>query len=359
MTVRAVVLKIHLWLGVGTAIFLVILGLTGSVTAFENDIDHWLHPGLYYVQVHPQVLPEAELIQTVQQRFAPARVAAVHIFRQPDLAHLMQLNDRSTVLVSPYDAHILGRLAGPSTTQRIIGYIHQLHTHLVPDPRSARTAARIGGVIVQGVGLVLCLLVILGLILWWRTKRVAIKWKAPWFRICFDAHHTIGIYSALFLFIAALPGALIGRGDLIARLTHSPGPSRFPQLQSGIARGGTPIGVDPAERIALAVIPGTMVADVQLPLNPKDVFIVILRVPEETSESAHGYIFIDQYSGKVLRAVNFLTDDPAYRVIRFNRSIHTGDVWGSPGHILVSLSSLLLVVMVVTGLVIWLKKLAL
>jgi uncharacterized iron-regulated membrane protein len=359
MTARTVVLKIHLWLGAGAAIFLVILGLTGSVTAFENDIEHWLHPGLYYVQVRPQVLPEAELIQTVQQRFAPARVAIVHIFRQPDLAHVMQLNDRSTVLVSPYDGHILGRSTGPSTTQKIIGYIHQLHTHLVPDPRSAPRAAKIGVVIVQIAGYVLCLLVLLGLILWWRTKRAAIKWKGPWFRISFDAHHVVGIYSALFLFIAALTGVLVERSDLIVRLTHSPEPLRFPQVQSNLAGGATPISVDHAEQIALAVIPGTTVTDVQLPLNPKGVFMVILRVLEETSEAAHSYIFIDQYSGKVLHAVNFLTESPGYRVIRFNRSIHTGDVWGTPGHILVSLSSLMLVVMVVTGLVIWLKKLAL
>src|SRR5260370_26288734 len=129
MTTRSVLLSIYLWLSVGAAISLVILGLTGSMVAFENDIDHWLNPGLYCVRVGRQVLPEAELIQTVQQRFAPARVAAVHIFRQPDLAHAVQLNDRSTVLISPYDGHILGRLAGPSTTQKIIGSIHQLHTH--------------------------------------------------------------------------------------------------------------------------------------------------------------------------------------------------------------------------------------
>jgi uncharacterized iron-regulated membrane protein len=358
MTARTVVLKLHLWLGVSAAIFLAILGLTGSVTAFENDIDHWLHPGLYYVQVRPQVLPEADLIRTVEQRFAPARVVMAHIFRQRDLAQVMQLNDRSTVLISPYDGHILARIVGPSTTQKIIGYIHQLHTHLVPDPRSAPRAATIGVVIVQIAGYILCLLVILGAILWWRTKRTSIAWKAPWFRISFDAHHAIGIYSALFLFIAALTGVLVERGDLITRLTHSPEPTRFPQFQSGVAAGATPISVDRAEQIALAAIPGTTVTDVQIPLNPKGVFIVVLRVPEETSEAAHSYIFVDQYSGKVLHAVNFLTE-PGYRVIRFNRSIHTGDVWGTPGHILVSLSSLMLVVMVVTGLVIWLKKLAL
>ena len=359
MTARTAVLKIHLWLGVAASIFLVILGLTGSVTAFENDIDHWLHPRLYYVQAGSQVLPEAELIQTVQQRFAPARVAAVHIFRQPDLAHVMQLNDRSTVLISPYDGHILGRIVGPSTTQKIVGYVHQLHTHLVPGPRSAPKGAKIGGAIVHFVGLILCLLVILGVILWWRTKRAAIRWKAPWFRVCFDAHHAIGIYSALFLLIAAFTGVMVEHGDLIAQLTHSPEPSRFPQLQSDGAGGVIPISVDRAEAIARGVIAGTTVTDVQLPLNPKGVFMVILRVPEETSETAHSYIFVDQYSGKVLHAVNFLTESRGYRVIRFNRSIHTGDVWGTPGHILVSLSSLLVVVMVVTGLVIWLKKLAL
>jgi uncharacterized iron-regulated membrane protein len=358
MTARTAVLKIHLWLGVGAAIFLVILGLTGSVTAFENDIEHWLHPGLYYVQVGPHVLPEAELIQTVEQRFAPARVAMAHIFRQADLARLMQLNDRSTVLISQYDGHILGRTTGPSTTQRIIGYIHQLHTHLVPDPRSAPKAAKIGGAIVHFAGLILCVLVILGVILWWRNKRTTIAWRAPWFRICFDAHHAIGIYSALFLFIAAFTGVIVGQGDLIAQLARSTETLRFPQLHSDGAGVVIPISVDRAEEIARAVIPGTTVNDIQFPLNPKGVFMVILRVPEETSEAAHSYIFVDQYSGKVLHTVNFL-DEPGYRLIRFNRSIHTGDVWGTPGHILVSLSSLTLVAMVVTGLVIWLKKLAL
>jgi uncharacterized iron-regulated membrane protein len=80
--------------------------------------------------------------------------------------------------------------------------------------------------------------------------------------------------------------------------------------------------------------------------------------PEETSEAAHSYVFVDQFSGSVVHTVNFLKDSPGYRVIRFNRSIHTGDIWGAPGHLIASLSSLLLVVMVVTGLVISLKKLA-
>jgi uncharacterized iron-regulated membrane protein len=47
-----------------------------------------------------------------------------------------------------------------------------------------------------------------------------------------------------------------------------------------------------------------------------------------------------------------------YRVIRFNRSLHTGDILGIWGHIINSLVSVVLIVMVFTGFVIWWKKLA-
>ena len=356
MIARRVLHKIHLWLGLAAAIFLVILGVTGSITAFENDIDHWLHPGLFYVETAAQTLPEAGLIDIVQQRFAPARVAAVHIFRQRNLVQVMQLTDRSTVFISPHDGRMTGTRTGPSRTQKMIGYIHQLHTHLVPDPRAAPAAAAFGQGIVRITGYILCLLVPIGVILWWRTKRASVKTRTSWFRICLDTHQTVGIYAALFLFTAALTGVLVGQDGAIFSLMHSAGPSRFPQLQSSSAGGMSPISADRAMEIARGVIPGTAVTDLQLPINAKGVFLVVLRVPEETSETAHSYVFLDQYSGKLLHASNFLTDSPGYRVIRFNRSLHTGDVWGTPGHILVSISSLLLVAMVVTGVGIWLLR---
>jgi uncharacterized iron-regulated membrane protein len=325
--------------------------------AFENDIDQWLHPNLYYVQVRPQRASNTELIHLVEQRFAPARVVTMHFFRQPDLAVLAELNDTSTVFLNPYEGRILGRTIGPSRIEKLIGYIHQIHTHLVPNPASTRTAVEIGGLIVEIAGFILCLLVPIGVVLWLRTKRASIAWRASWFRVCFDAHQVIGIYAALFLFTAAFTGVMVEQNGAIFRLTHSR-PSRFPKLQSGAAAGASPISVDRAEAIARTAIQNTSVTDVQVPLTPAGVFLVVLRVPEETSEAAHSYVFVDQYSGSVLHTINFLKDSPGYRVIRFNRSIHTGDIWGTPGHVIASLSSLLLVVMVFTGVVIWLKKLA-
>ncbi len=98
---RAVLLQLHLWIGVSAAIFLVILGTTGSVIAFEDDIDHWLHPAVWYVKTGAAPLPESALIRAVEQRYAPAHVAGVHIFRERDLVQVFQMTDRATVMVNP------------------------------------------------------------------------------------------------------------------------------------------------------------------------------------------------------------------------------------------------------------------
>jgi uncharacterized iron-regulated membrane protein len=342
------------------AIFLVILGLTGAVIAFEFDIDHWMHRSLWYVRTGPRILPEEDLVRAVEQRFAPARVAAIQIWRQPDLVQVMQMTDRAAVYVNPYDGSIQGRIMGPNRTQRTLSVIHQIHLRLASDPRASFSV--VGKKIISIAGLFLVVLVPTGFILWWRTRRASIKFGGSWFRICFDAHQVIGIYAALFLFIAAVTGVMIGFDfgeEAIYAVTHSEPPKfREKPPQSTPVSGAKPIGMDRAAEIARGAMPDATVAVIQLPLNPKAAYSVQMRVPEETSEAVHSTVWIDQFSGQVLKLRNFKTDSMGYRVIRFNRSIHTGDVLGTPTHIIVSLSSLLLVAMVLTGVVIWWKKLA-
>jgi uncharacterized iron-regulated membrane protein len=358
---RNLLLKVHLYLGLAAAIILVILGLTGAVIAFEFDIDHWMHRSIWYVKTGTRILPEEDLVRAAQERFAPARVAAIQIWREANLVQVMQMTDRTAVYVNPYDGSIQGRTMGQNRTQRTLGAIHQIHLRLAPDPRSMPAFSAVGKKIISIAGLFLVVLVPTGFILWWRTRRASIKFGGSWFRICFDAHHAIGIYAALFLLIAAITGVMIGFDfgeEAIYAFTHSERPKFEKPPQSTPVPGAKPIAVNKAVEIARGAMPEATVAVIQLPLNPKAAYNVQMRVPEETSEAVHSTVTIDQFSGQVLRVINFKTDSMGYRVIRFNRSIHTGDVLGTPTHIIVSLSSLLLVAMVLTGVVIWWKKLA-
>jgi len=172
-------------------------------------------------------------------------------------------------------------------------------------------------------------------------------------------HHVVGAYASLFPLSAAFTGTVIGFESLeraVYALTGSRPPESASQVQSSPEPGAEPIGADRAIEIAQGAIVNATFAGMIVPLGPRAVWTVFLRVPEETSEYTYGEVSIDQDSGQVLQIRNLLTDSLGYRVIRFNRSIHTGDIWGMPSHIVVSLSSLMLVVMVVTGIVIWWKK---
>ncbi|MDQ1470660.1 MAG: hypothetical protein QOJ99_2140 [Bryobacterales bacterium] len=361
MTVRSIVLKVHLFLGLVGAVFLLILGLTGSIIAFETDIPHWLNPNLFSVKPGPRTVPEQELVRLTEAQFAPARVNAVQFLRHPDLARVMQLPGGVRVFVNPYTGAILGSVIGPFTSERTLGYIHQIHLRLVPDPRATPQLAAPGKTFVSFAGLILCLLVPTWLFLFWRTRRTTVKWSASWFRISFDLHHVIGIYAALFLLTAAFTGIIIGfefaENTIYARM-HSERPGRPAVVESRPASNPTPITIDQAIAISRAAMPDPTLAGYSLPHKPKDVFAVMLRVPEETSDFVHSSVAVDQFSGRVLQVQDFRTDSPGFFWVRYNRSIHTGDILGTPTHILLSVSSLLLVVMVCTGPIIWWRKLA-
>jgi uncharacterized iron-regulated membrane protein len=163
-----IVLKIHLYLGLVAALFLIILGFTGSVIAFEGDIDHWQHAGFWYVPDSGKSLPEGELIAGVERQFAPAKVRAIQISQHRDLAQMMQMSDRSTVTVNPYSGAILSHRTGATRTQKWLAAIHQIHLRLAGDGRAAWAPA--GKIAVSYAGFALFLLAPTGLVLWWRNQ---------------------------------------------------------------------------------------------------------------------------------------------------------------------------------------------
>ena len=362
MDARRFILKLHLYLGLVSGIFLIILGLTGSVMAFEGQLDHWLHPGRWYVTVRPQTLPESQLVQIAGQRFAPRRVSAIHIAPEANIAQQISLapppGEQSAAAARPievtidqYDGSILSIHSAPTTTEAALAFIHQFHLRLV--------SGETGKLLISFVGLILVFEVPLGLFLWWRTKRASVKWKSSGFRISFDLHHLVGVYFAAFLLLAAGTGALIGfdfAQSMFYRVTHS-APIPIRPAASAVLPGTAPANVDRVIESAQQAMPQGLISIVQFPNGPRAVYQVILRMPGDAWSAVHGLARIDQYSGKVLTFTD-LYASPGYRAIRFNRSLHTGDIFGLPSQIIVSLSSLALVVMVITGLIIWWKKLA-
>lgn len=353
-----VTLKLHLYLGLASAIFLLILGFTGAIIGFEQEIPRWLHPNLFYVKPSAQSFNEAQLIHNVEQKFAPAHVRSIILSRKPDFSQVMLLpatngdvRASTRVFVDPYSGAILGSLAGQTTDEQVLQALHSFHLRI--------GLGDTGKLIVSIAGAILIFEILFGLVLWWRLKRATIRLSGSWFRIFFDSHNAIGIYASLLLLLISITGVVIGFDffePLIFHVTHSEPLVQRKLPNSTPMAGANPIDADRAIEAAHIAMPEGTPAGMQLPAGPRGAYLVQMRT-EETAPAVHSFVVVDQYSGNVLGMQKFKSS-LGYRVIRFNRSLHTGDLWGIWGHIINSLVSVVLMVMVLTGIVIWWKKLA-
>jgi uncharacterized iron-regulated membrane protein len=343
---RKLLLNLHLYGTLIAGIFVVILGLSGSIIAFEAQLDRLFNPSLF--DIAPQAaapLPLSKLAEIVQRRFPGGKVDGFVLAQHADTAHVAFING-TAVFVNGYTGAILGTRRGPTLITRI----HQIHTHLL--------AGKVGEMIVAGGGFVMLFLVISGVILWWKYKKVSIKWNASLFRVMFDIHNATGILSALFLLLLSLTGIAVAFDSPISRWTYkATGTTPIPRSLPSIPRqGGVPIDPDVVLRIASAAEPGAKLLSIDYPEDAKDSYNVRMRFPEDRTPGGRSWASVDQYSGKVLVAQNSRTAPLAARAELLNRQIHTGDIFGTPSRIVMSASSLLVVLQAFSGVVMWWKR---
>jgi uncharacterized iron-regulated membrane protein len=353
---RAWILRLHLWIGLPAALFLLVIGLSGAVIAFENDYDRWLNPHLWKVTPAAHGVSQQALLDTVLGRVAPAHV--VGIFMQdgrPDAAQRYVASDDRNIFANPYTGAVLGIRDHAPRLEAVLRVVHQLHIRLV---HIRLGSVDVGKAIVEIAGIAMLVLLPSGFWLWWRRRQLTLNFKANWKRITWDLHSMTGIYAFAFLLLMSVTGFFISFEEPLYWATNSPRYQRTqpPHSVAASTRGGR-ANLDSVLAAADAALPGQPTVAIGLPEDEQDSYDIEKRAPDDRSATTHGTVYVDQYSGRVLRVDDFDKIVPGYRAVRINRSLHTGDWWGLTGHIVLSLTSLMLTLMVITGVTIWWRKL--
>ena len=338
---RRLIIQLHLCVAFVAAFFVVVLGLTGSIMAFEDELDHITHPHLFKVTPTRAPMPLTELGARVLAANPGKRITGYGMGVTPELSYYVALGGK-VVYVNPYSGEILGERSGPTW----LSQVHQLHLRLL--------AGEYGKTIVSWAGVLMLLLTLSGLYLWWPIKRVAVNWAAGGFRRWFDVHNTVGVIALVFLFIVSLTGVVIGFENFTTpffyRMTtsrpYAPMVNVIPRLHLGVK---TP---DDAVGAARMVMPGAVPIAVNVP-GPRSSYRVAMRFPEDRTPGGRTRVFVDSYTGEVLQAESSRTTAAGTRIVNTNRAIHTGDIFGIPSKVLMSLTSLAAAAQVVSGLTMW------
>jgi uncharacterized iron-regulated membrane protein len=247
---------------------------------------------------------------------------------------------------------VLGvRSSGPDFLSRV----HQLHLRLLIQNESDT-----GKTIVKWTSVALLFLLVSGLYLWWPAKRAAIRSPRGTHRWWFDFHNTIGIWTFTFVALATVTGLAIGFDDQFVpwmyRATRSAPVAMYTRVPPfAVKPSDTRLDVDHAVAIARAALPGASPISVNVPA-PTGVYAISARYPEDLTPGGRSRVYIDQYSGGVLLAESSRTAPAGTRLITLNRALHTGDVFGMPSKIIMSITSLALVAQLFSGIVMWLRK---
>jgi uncharacterized iron-regulated membrane protein len=236
----------------------------------------------------------------------------------------------------------------PAQAQRTFARrVHVLHVSLF--------AGKVGNTIVAIVCVAALLIVLGGIILWFPRPIWRVNWRASWKRIVFDLHHQLGIISALVLIVITASGVLITSDALarwVGRLDAAPMPPP-PRMSAPHAAGARPLSLDDEVRRARAALPGASVMFFDVPTGDDDVLSVGMRFPEDRTPGGRSRVWLDQYTGAVLRVASSRAAGPGTRINNLKRSLHTGDVWGKPSEAIWLLATIVMLTQIATGTMMW------
>jgi uncharacterized iron-regulated membrane protein len=367
MDVRKLILVLHRWIGLVAALALLAVGLSAALLIFERPIGRLLNRSVVTVAPAGERLPLKEITERMEKVYPQYHVAGWILPRQPDEAMAVDLEVNKGVKpatpadededddvglelsVNPYTGQLLGDL---DKANRLMGYVHQFHTHFL--------AAKIGSAIVGWSAVCLLILNLTGIILWWRRKIGRFRWNLSGAAFHFNMHQAIGIYAWVFLMVLSLTGIALHweapAGRLADRLTGSPPPAKMLPADP-LQQGASPLDSDQLVSIAEKTAPGAQVTVIQLATKPQAPVRIIMKYPEDHTPAGRTNIFLDGYSGRVRMLTDARSAPLGFKLMRlWNRQYHTGDIFGWPTQMLALVFSLALVIMTITGPMIWYKR---
>ncbi|MFL2770564.1 MAG: PepSY-associated TM helix domain-containing protein [Rhodospirillaceae bacterium] len=368
ISTKSAFLIFHRWSGIIAGLLVVLIGITGSLLIFEDELDIAFNVGLYTVvpagERRPldQIITSAEEQDTNGQAFFVSRIddSAERAF----VVTLLQQNgDEKQVFVDPYTALVTGERSSLSS----MALIRRLHGDL--------TLGAVGENTLGILALLLMAMLLAGLLVWLPRggnlrKALSVRWDGGSRYLLRDLHNTGGVYLFFFLFLSALTVPPIvwkmttpTTGPPARSTAQPPGASSAPPILSDspvlteTESPPTTIPWQQAADAALAAVPNTWLGFILRPVGPQPFYLIRVFPPSVNTVSEQTTVFVNRYNGSIIRVsapaaptlTSLLSAD-------FAASLHSGAIAGLPGRIIMFLAGLFFPVLFVTGFILWWRK---
>ncbi|WP_316201767.1 MULTISPECIES: PepSY-associated TM helix domain-containing protein [unclassified Bradyrhizobium] len=367
--IKPALLQIHSVLGLAAALILSLLGITGAIMGFEDEIQAGLNAKLSHVAPRTEApLSPAELVARLPADPALGKVSAITLSRDPLAAVRVRFarnedgGRSSSLLVDPYDGRVLGEPRG----EAFFATVRHLHRWLLLPGDGNGAGRQITGAAVLG----LVALLITGLVLRWpRRASSAALWLKPQLGLSGrglhrSLHSVIGTWVLPVYLVIALTGLSYsyawykdGLTWLLASATSgAPMPGKAPREGRSGSAEAKPVALDLVWATLREQI-GDRFAVMQLTLPAGAGAAVRVRAwPSEAHDGRRDEFRIDGATGRLLAAERYADKTAGERVLARILDIHRGSILGWPGQLAFMLAAALMPLFAVTGTLLYLSR---
>lgn len=355
---RDFVFRLHRYIGLAVGLIAIVVGLTGSLLVFQHEInDFQLHCQIGTITPQGERLPVEVILNTVKKAYAnQPNVTIDRIYLSAKLnapaivVPRIKESELAELYVNPYTGVVLGN-SHENYSYRFFSVVYELHYNLL----SGKTGYAIVGI----AALLMCILSLTGIVLWpgWRKllNGFKIKWNAHPKRVNFDIHKVAGIVTAMFIVLTGFTGFCWNFSDftkpIIYAVTFTHKPTSEPVSKP--VPGKTPLELADQLKTARATFPNAMLGTIYFPRKPEDALSIRFKLPQDDDENGQSYVYLDQYSGEVLRVDNIFPMSLGDRVLNSFTPLHYGTFGGLPTRILYVFVGLAPTILFVTGILMY------
>lgn len=358
--IKTLLFQLHWLLGITAGLVLSVMGVTGALLSFEDEIVRLANPAVAQLAERnaagERALPVDVLLQRLElDRSDPVQGPAVTRMlidptgTRPSNARL-PAKGSARVYFDPYTGE---RMAAPRLSDAF-AFIEDLHRHLAAGKR--------GQAVTGACALILLFFCASGLYLrwprrWWSPRTwLAVEWRRQGRSFLWSLHAVFGTWCLLVYLLVALTG-----------LTWS-----YPWYRDGMA---ALLGAEPAPRsehaeqraatVDFAGVQRTLdgiaatqhgAVDLRIPARSGQPLIARFLPDHPDHDRAFDTLEIDPGSGALLQRRDYalLTRGQQWMLSMF--ALHTGSFFGLPGRIVLMLASLGMVVFFVSGWMLYLDR---
>ena len=375
---RKITGQLHLWLGMVSGLVIIILGITGCIYSFIDEIRPVVYHDRIFITPPPassKMLPLQEL-KAIAQKALNKQVPLMDIEVYTDRKHTMVFRYRNRnnnanlytnyflnydkVYLNPYTGEIV---KVENAKWEFFNIIVMIHCTLL--------LGNLGKQIIIWCTVIFLIMLISGLILWWprnqaaARKRFTFNWKkhTSWKRKNYDLHNVLGFYASIFALIFSLTGLFYAFFVVQAAFyfIFSGGSTAYPDFTS--IKTKAPIELrtegtlDKISNTVKAKYPESFGFAIDLGHPHMDdhehpnfeVYVKHLSYSYHKSSS----LIFDENSGELLHTHDMKDKNFGEKTVGANYDIHVGSILGLPTKIIAFIVSLICASLPVTGFLVW------